>query len=76
MPDAGEGYQETGLELSRVLPEASDGATVRYRMLDQMGPWPDPAGLFLCSYENEGCQIAASFIEYKLTTQEVNVAAE
>ena len=32
-PDAGEGYQETGIWLSGVLPEASGGATVRYRKL-------------------------------------------
>ena len=25
MPDAGEGYQETGIQLTPVLPEASDG---------------------------------------------------
>ena len=49
MPDAGEGSQETGTQLSRVLPEASGGATVRYRKLDQMGPWPDPAAHFSCS---------------------------
>ena len=50
MPDAGEGYQETGISLSHVLPEASGEATVRDRKLDLMEPWPDPAGLFLCSY--------------------------
>ena len=48
MPDAGEWYQETGVLLSSVLPEASGGDTVRYKKLD--GPLTDPAG-FLCSYE-------------------------
>ena len=34
MPDAGESWQETGLLLSPVLPEASGGATVKYKKLD------------------------------------------
>ena len=35
MPDAGEGYKETGIQLSHVLPEACGGATVRY----SIGSW-------------------------------------
>ena len=34
MPDAGDGDQETGISLSRVLPEAFGGATGRYKELD------------------------------------------
>ena len=48
MPEAVEGDQETGIQLSCVLPEASGGATVRDRQLDNMGPWPDPEGLLIC----------------------------
>ena len=53
MPNAEEVHQERDIQLSHVLPEASDETIVRYRELDQMGPWPDLAGLFLRSYVDE-----------------------
>ena len=37
-PDAGEGDRETGIMLSRVLPEASGGATVEIQGAGLEGP--------------------------------------